>query len=319
MSLVIKCKFCGSQEKYVRPNCECPEYELAKIVQKKRGANILEVFLEESDAGIYLYEKLQLPDKKFLFLRTCLKSMGSGEFEDRDKIVEVDGEEMQRAIIEEARDWPGITDLRKGNEDEEESDGEEGDGEKGDGICLPTSYIFEHLTEATARFRPITSSDDQQLVIPLHYLEEERENKIDMGWSFSYFDETGEYWRCSVQLPTQDSFSVSKCCLSPKPKEICTAPARKENVCSAHKSSMPTKTYPPPNGYVFTLEECGRSRVPISENNEGAKCGVSIIKKGFLTQPLYCTAPANHQSQAGTWTCKMHTCRRSCDAGKVRK
>ena len=64
------------------------------------------------------------------------------------------------------------------------------------GIKLPTPYIFEYLTETTARFRPITDQDDQELVIPLHELQDEREHKENMGWTFDHSDPTGQYYVC---------------------------------------------------------------------------------------------------------------------------
>jgi hypothetical protein len=341
MGFTITCGLCGRQEKGMHPDCGCPERETAKNVQKKQWATILEAILEEDGGALYLYEKLITQDFEIFYMRTCLRSVASGEYEDHRKIVEVLSTEFDDVF--DNHDWPGVENLNIEESIEKTRpvgiDDLEAEGPFDDTKFFPLDtrkYIFEQLSETTARFRRWRTSDDPDLIIPIHYLDEERENKADCGWEYSHATKDEEFWVCTMHKSVTNPFVAPKlpsnyhwellpqeeepikCCLPPRPKETCTAPARKENVCSAHKSSMPT-TYSPPNGYVFTLEECGRSRVPISENNEGAKCGVSIIKKGFLTKPLYCTAPANHQSQAGTWTCKMHTCRRSCDAGKVRK
>jgi hypothetical protein len=240
MGWYITCELCGSEEKGMHPRCGCPERETATNIQMKKGATILEVFLQNDRHGLYLYEKL-VNDGIVFFLRTCLMSMGSGEYEDYRKIVKVTEEEMEEAVV--CADWPGLTDLSEDHEYAVEQDNEqdfEGD---------PRVYIFEHLSETTARFRPMTESDDKELAIPIRYLEEERENKASLGWDYSHVNEEGEYWTSSdfISKPLPNPFTClpdnnrnidsttteDECCSFVMTPIVCTA-TRRENHCFSH-------------------------------------------------------------------------------------
>jgi len=77
------------------------------------------------------------------------------------------------------------------------------------------------------------------------------------------------------------------------------------------------QTTPPPKNSVWTLEECGpRARVPLSEDPEGAVCGMSYVIHDHPGKKIYCTAAAPRESQAGQWSCSKHVCRASADPSK---
>ena len=262
------CSSCGATEKGYHPGCDCAEKETARNVQRKQGTTILEVFLEDDQSGLYLYERLRTSDFQVFCLRTCLRSMGSGEYEDLNKVVEISEEEMLDAIAEDS-DWPGLTDLAKdstSNEDEKSTSSrtysgvdeldEEGayDDEKDVLETDTRMYIFEELSDTKGRFRRSKLGDNHLLFIPVRYLEEERENKASMGWDYSTTTQEGEYWirpKSTLTNPftspmekdgTVCGYAVTRCSLPTRPADVCTA-NKPRQTCTAHSVHTPVMSF----------------------------------------------------------------------------
>lgn len=197
----MACSLCVGNDFAMEGGCDCAQKETAKNIQKKKGCKVIDVFLDDNGAGLYLYEKF-FSDPYFcnvFVLRTCLRSSGSGQYEDHRKVVLTTEDEMERAKkeaerakvttkTEESKNEPfvGVDEMDEEGEYDEDTDLSESDSR---------TYIFiSDPTNVAGRFRPTVEGDDPSRFIPVRYLQEERENKASMGWVYQTTTKDGEFW-----------------------------------------------------------------------------------------------------------------------------
>lgn len=93
----------------------------------------------------------------------------------------------------------------------------------------------------------------------------------------------------------------------------CDFPFLLRDVCTVIFSLLP-KYSPPPRDSAYRLRDCGYSRRPNSEENDGhlqVRCGVEFISAAMPGQVLFCTRSAVKNGVCGSWTCSAHSKRES--------
>lgn len=90
MGKYYTCNICGATEKAMLPGCGCAEKEAARVLAKKIGAKVIDVFIHTNAYGTSIVEKLESSEGVLLFIVTDIDPEDSESVQ--SKVWEIDEE-----------------------------------------------------------------------------------------------------------------------------------------------------------------------------------------------------------------------------------